>query len=797
MAGWSGYSEKGQGGEERGPATFAFAPPGVPQQQGTQATQARMGYQAAPSVGGLTQYNDTDKTAEAIFGFAESLLKPVAQEVASRKFLEGVQRAASGEQLTEIVNTQPWYSRIFGPSSAVEGARQYTLDAQAAKFDAAVEQAMPTLRNTSPDELPGILQTMSKEYETGDTATDTALSMRLLKTLPNIVQRQTREFYKQQQENANTARFDAWQGLGTSFQVTAQADMASEDDKLLREGLLLQALQLPPGVDPESWKQSLGTFASSLAEQGQFHTLAAVQNSGVLRNLTPEKRLQLERSVNSFKQQAARSAIDDYMEPLATIKLKAMNNEYPSGKELIAEYDKINAEYAKRSGNDVPLVHKGEIQASLLTARQAALALDRETAVAAGKADTLEQQTTLVNSLLETATTGRAKDAIQAAGGKASMVDDAFRAKFIALKGNPTAQAQLLLKDSIDGSVVSSIKSDLTAMFNSAGDAMDANFQQGYELWKTLNELKPTTGDSANHAIAGYFEDKVAARYGAFHSALAGRSVEERGESAFLLSQRVLTNPGHTFTKDERPLALGFLDKQVRGNTFFGEQSLAGNANGYFSAPKPLTSSSQQIVMSMMQSKYKASAASNSGEAAMQDSFARAQADGLEVYGSYAWKNGVGRASLESKLKFADGKGTPLTKNMIANGLNSYVETRLKTFSDKTPDDVLLVRGPDGKDGDPTFFVSALVGGVWQPETYFTGRDLVAHVHTAITEPARKAAAQDKNAVATDEMGGDYVTWSKRIQAESKANLNDRKNFQFGPELSPLLTKPQRSIYGR
>ena len=156
---WNGYSEKGQGSEERGPSTFTFAPPATPQAQGSNAVMAKAGYQTVQSVGGLSTYNEQgDKTAAALFGFAETMLKPVAQEVAARKFLEGQQRAASGEALTQIVNEQPWYSKIFGPSSAVEGARQYSLDAQAAKFDAAVQNAMPSLRNTSPDELPAIIQ---------------------------------------------------------------------------------------------------------------------------------------------------------------------------------------------------------------------------------------------------------------------------------------------------------------------------------------------------------------------------------------------------------------------------------------------------------------------------------------------------------------------------------------------------------------------------------------------------------------------------------------------------------------
>ena len=81
MAGWSGYSEKGQGSEERGPGTFTFAPPATPQAQGSNAVMAKAGYKTVESVGVLTPYSEQgDKTAAALFGFAETLLKPLAQD---------------------------------------------------------------------------------------------------------------------------------------------------------------------------------------------------------------------------------------------------------------------------------------------------------------------------------------------------------------------------------------------------------------------------------------------------------------------------------------------------------------------------------------------------------------------------------------------------------------------------------------------------------------------------------------------------------------------------------------------
>ena len=307
---WNGYSEKGQGSEERGPGTFTFAPPATPQAQASNAVMAKAGYRPAESVGSLTPYNEQgDKTAAALFGFAETMLKPVAQEVAARKFLEGQQRAASGEALTEIVNTQPWYSKIFGPSSAVEGARQYSLDAQAAKFDAAVQQAMPTLRNTNPNELPGIIQKMSKEFQTGDPATDAQLGLRLTKVLPNLIQQHTREFYKAQQEHASWQQFDAMQQAGRSLQVAMNGEtLASEDDIQLRQAQLLQSLVTPNGVDNDSQQLRIATLATTLAEQGQFHALSTITKAGGLAGLSPEKRLQVEKQVDALKRQHAAQA---------------------------------------------------------------------------------------------------------------------------------------------------------------------------------------------------------------------------------------------------------------------------------------------------------------------------------------------------------------------------------------------------------------------------------------------------------------------------------------------------------
>ena len=792
---WNGYSEKGQGSEERGPGTFTFAPPATPQAQGSNAVMAKAGYQTAQAVGGLTDYNEGgDKTAAAIFGFAETLLKPMAAELAERKFLEGVQRASSGEALTEIVNTQPWYSKIFGPSSAVEGARQYSLDAQAAKFDAAVQQAMPTLRNTSPDELPGIIQKMSKEFETGDPTTDAQLGLRLTKVLPNLIQAHTREYYKAQQEHAYNQRFDAAQQNATSLQIVSQDPMASEDDKQLRQATFLQGFVLPAGVDPESHKQFIQTSLASLAEAGQFHALGVALKSGVASELAPEKRLQLERQVLMFKKQAARDAIDSYTEQIVTIQAKAANNEFSSGKEVLDAFNAINEDYAKRTGNDEPVVHRALQGSTVLTARQAYLAYQREVGKAVAAAQAPQDQMLLADQALGTMTYNKAVDAVKAAGGKESIVADAARRQWLSLRGDPKAQAAWLIKTSYDGGYVASIKDDITERIGRAQDAKDANFIYGYELYKQLLEQHPSD-NGPNHAIAAYMSPKDAARYAAFHDALGGQSIADAGERAFALSRQIIVNPGYTFNKDEDKAWASFEDNRLRGNTITDGVTLTGNQTAYFGAPAPLTPTSSRIVKSLAQSNWKVAQQTNKQDPYAQ-AVAMAQQQGLEMYGSYAWVNGRGRPSLESKLAFP-ASGTPFTKTMIANGLNSFMKKRLRDLTDRSVDDVFITRGPDSADGDPTFVFSAYAGNQWLPETVFTGRELSQHIQEMLADPAK---SKFMDVGPNNTYGGAYIGYrSPRRSAEAEAKvkeaqasrsraladkLSDRRNYQFGPKIT-------------
>ena len=765
MAGWSGYSEKGQGSEERGPGTFTFAPPGVPQQQGSAPIMAKMGYQTAQSVGGITEYKTAeDKTSAALFGFAETMLKPVAQELAAKKFLEGMQRAATGEALTEIVNERPWYSKIFGPSSAVEGARQYSLDAQAAKFDAAVQMALPSMRDKSPDELPAIIQKMSKEYETGDPVTDAQLGLRLTKVLPNLVQQHTREFYKAQQEHASRQHFDAMQQSATSLQVAmAGGDTVSADDVLMRQAQLLQTLVTPPGVDKDNQQLRIATLATTLAEQGQFHALSTIIKAGGLHELSPEKRLQVEKQVDALKRQHALTAREDYADQIDKLRFEAAygrDGRALSGKEIEDDVAGINAAYSKLTGNDSPVLNAAARSTLKMTAAQAIMSANRELISGTKAARTAEEKAQKASEALQLGNTGAA-----IAGGHAKAdVDQAFITQFnTVVEKDPGMQkpetvaavAKLVSLDAIGEHTVQGVKAVFSQLMNNTTDHITANFGKASELLEAFKTAHPTARGLTNPAIAKYFEPKQLNMLVAYQSYMAtvpmGLEPKQLEAHKALAFQRAFSTPpdeARPFSADLNKMFLSGVNSAVVGNGWTGSKTSAeyagttsGLANkGWFGNDQPVPYA-LDLIRQSAQVRYAALSGVGNQSERMAMAIRGAMED-TEVYGKYAWPKSQGRATLFDQLATSPwAEGTAFSKVQLAQGLDELLRERVRGVTTDTPDDLYIV--PRGeRAGDQQFTVFASVGGEMHI-TEFSGTEVAVKAKRArekAPQEARKAA---------------------------------------------------------
>ena len=780
---WDGYSEKGQGSEERGPSTFTFAPPATPQAQGSTAVMAKAGYQTVQAVGDLTQYNEGgDKTAAAIFGFAETMLAPVAAEVVERKFLEGVQRAASGEALTEIVNTQPWYSKIFGPSSAVEGARQYSLDVQAAKFDAAVQQAMPMLRNTSPDALPGIIQKMGKEFETGDPTTDAQLGLRLTKVLPNLIQAHTREYYKAQQEHAYNQRFDAAQQNATSLQIVSQDTMASEDDKLLRQASFLQGFVLPTGVDPESHKQFIQTSLASLAESGQFHAVNVALRSGVAQALSPEKRLQLERSINQFKKQHAMEARDNYAKDFAQIYDRARNDPEYSAEKVMEDYDALNAKYASMSGNDQPLVagatRTATAQSALAAywqrirqgeALQAKMAADLER-----QGKVAEAQAVMDDAILTAFKTNGYAGAKASPEFKDKDVDRLFLQQWNATdaEGNVDWNARsALLKhhgafkgDGVGDVVPTAVKVELARMVNSQGQSLNNNFIQAYGIFRDLTaNRQDLAGQAAARAAFGSKEFTV---LDTFRRETQGKDMTNPGilAAAYAIARDPLYNPSERFTEKELPQVDAYLQRELWGKSAKAGESLSGQQKGtwwkFGSTPDKITPSAQALFKSSMAGHYRMMV--NRGVSA-EDAMASASQYALndvEMLGGYGWSRQGRETDMLTTIKRAY-PDKYVDKAMLADAMNSLIAETHKRNSPGELADVQIVMAPDDKNGRQNLIVTARNDDGTYMMPFYINSDMIY----------------------------------KQVLVREKAKVNESKGSEFGPKITYKPADGAPSIY--
>lgn len=783
MAGWSGYSEKGQGSEERGPGTFTFAPPATPQAQGSNAVMAKAGYQTVQSVGGLSTYNEQgDKTAAALFGFAETMLKPVAQEVAARKFLEGQQRAASGEALTEIVNTQPWYSKIFGPSSAVEGARQYSLDAQAAKFDAAVQNAMPTLRTTSPDELPGIIQKMSKEFQTGDPTTDAQLGLRLTKVLPNLIQAHTREYYKAQQEQAYNQRFDAAQQNATALQITSQNAMASDDDKQLRQANFLQGLVRTRDADPKSHEQFVATTLSSLAEAGQFHAVNIALTSGVLQEVSPEKRLQVERAVNQFKKQHAADARDSYAKDFAQVYDRARNDPEYSAENVMQDYDALNAKYAALSGNDQPLV-SGTTRA---TTAQSALAaywqrIRQGEVLQAKIAEDLASQGKVAEAqeVMDDAI-GTAFKTNGYAGAKASPefkdkdVDRLFLRQWNVTdaEGNVDWKARAALLrhhgafagDGVGATVPTAVKAELARMINSQGPSLNNNFIRAYGIFRDLTANRADlAGQAAARAVFGSQEFTV---LDTFRRETQGKDMTNPGvlAAAHAIARDPLYNPTERFTEKEVPQVDAYLQRELWGKSAKAGESLSGQQRGtwwkFGSTPDKIAPSAQALFKSAMAGRYRMMVNNGvSQEAALAKSSQDALND-VEMLGGYGWSRQGREVDMLTSIKRAY-PDKYVDKGMLSDAVNSLIADVHKRNSPGELADVQIIMAPDDKDGKQNLIVTARNDDGTYMMPVYVNSDMLY----------------------------------QQILTREKAKVNESKGAAFGPDITFKPAKGAPGIY--
>lgn len=351
----------------------------VQQRDTAQLPQIRVG--AAEGVGQLNgQVADTsgsDRTNELLLKLGGELLAPKVKEAAQQQFLSGVQQAQAGTALTEIVAQQPWYSQIFGPSSAAMGARAYTQQMQIAKWGADMENNMSRLAEGSPDNFLREAQDGLKQFLTGDETADFAITSTFVDQMAPLAKRHAKEHYVYQQKRAVDAQVNAWTALGDGYQARAAA-AATSNDPQSKEDLKAERARFIGSIGPfadqtdDSYDRSMTLFLQAAGQKGNFQVVKMFKDEGLYDKLSPERRAALDQSLKPLARAALDQAMPTYALDLAMITRDTAQD--PRG--AAARFEAFNAKVAAATGVSetemIPRSSYDSIVGGILSAQAAA-----------------------------------------------------------------------------------------------------------------------------------------------------------------------------------------------------------------------------------------------------------------------------------------------------------------------------------------------------------------------------------------------------------------------------------------
>lgn len=369
------------------------------------------------------------RTMKALQAIGGEILKPHIERQRDEAYLRGMQRAATGEAIKEIVDEQPWYSKVFGDTPMVEGARAWTGMERTQAAMQGIEADMPALRKLSPERVRDLLAQRAQELgNSGDRDTDLIVTQNFMKAMPGFLKAHTKEHLGYQQETYARASMGAQQAAGArllgslSRPTSGQLDDTQDMDTLMAGAAVyqgpgermeakidfIQAFAQAPGLPLETHQKITTSSILNMVSGGNLHAFNVLDEAGVLRDLGAdnEKRIRdyADRAENKLKATMPVNMVNQLSD------IRTISQRGDTVEDLAALQRKVrdfNANWAQMTGAREPFI-KGETaaqyQSSLMTGiidtqRKAFEAAQRASEKASGsaeKAAELQQEATLV-----------------------------------------------------------------------------------------------------------------------------------------------------------------------------------------------------------------------------------------------------------------------------------------------------------------------------------------------------------------------------------------------------------------
>lgn len=260
------------------------------------AQLGRMGSTGGGQVRGvqlLQPINRPDPTAEVVMKLGQAVLEPMIKKRQAEQFLEGAQRVAQGEALKDIVDEQPWYTKIFGESVSVQGARTVAQIAQVDKYTADLYGDMARLQTLGREEVGKEVNGKMLQFLTGDAAADAVIQQKMVESAGPFYNAHAKANYKWTQDTMQKQVTGMMVSAAESFQAASRqrVEGTMSDDDWNRQKMNAASVMAPiQGQSPESYWAAIQGSAVDAMANGNHHFAALVFDSGVLDSAPVETR---------------------------------------------------------------------------------------------------------------------------------------------------------------------------------------------------------------------------------------------------------------------------------------------------------------------------------------------------------------------------------------------------------------------------------------------------------------------------------------------------------------------------